>query len=551
MRRGVRQLQRLVMTEPSDLGSASYTVDEALEALGLGKWHLALFCFSGLVWFSDSIEVMLLSFTGPAARCEWNLSPHEESLLTSIVFLGMLLGAWVWGAVSDALGRRKAYVATAVTTAVFGILSAMAPSYNLLLLTRAGVGFGLAGAPAQYTLFMEWLPPSMRGRLLIAINIWWTMGAVTEAAAAAALLNDYGWRVLLGVSAIPLVLLLVVYPWVPDSPRLLLAQGRRREALRLLQRAAAMNGVQLPPGRLVLSSCSEDVCESGPSPALSPGPSEQPVSQEADESEGLLAKSPGAAEASPPSPDAGFKRLWQDLRHLLHRDVLGIMGALFLVWWVSTFTYYGLVMLAAQLNLRSTDQPTSPPASEDSGSVPAPSPGDDLCTGPHGQLQLPWSSYRDVIISSCAELPSLAFCAVVVGSNSSTRHHSISLSLLVTAVALIPLWGQAGLSGVMLQLSLFFSRFFIMAAFTILYVFTPELLPTQIRALGLGACNSVSRLGGLVAPFVAVGMVQQGMAQSAAAIFVACCAVASGTMAVLGRWTGGKELKLQGAESER
>lgn len=52
---------------------------------------------SGLAWLADACEVMLLSFLGPAMRCSWGVGPGEESLLTSIVFCGMLAGGGRWG----------------------------------------------------------------------------------------------------------------------------------------------------------------------------------------------------------------------------------------------------------------------------------------------------------------------------------------------------------------------------------------------------------------------------------------------------------------------
>eukprot|EP00798_Chlamydomonas_sp_ICE-L_P023273 gene23273-30503_t len=159
-------------------------IDSALEAVQFGRYHVLLFCYSGLVWFSDALEVMLLSFLGPAAACEWNLSPDEESLLTSVVFFGMMIGAWFWGGVADSLGRKTAFAATAIWTAFFGLASALSYSFVALLIFRTAVGFGLAGAPAQYTLFMEWLPPSLRGR--------WTMGSVIGSLLALWLSNAHG-----------------------------------------------------------------------------------------------------------------------------------------------------------------------------------------------------------------------------------------------------------------------------------------------------------------------------------------------------------------------
>lgn len=62
-------------------------------------------------------------------RCEWGISPSAESLITSIVFCGTMLGAYGWGVLGDAKGRRVGFAATAAFTFAFGILSAASPNY--------------------------------------------------------------------------------------------------------------------------------------------------------------------------------------------------------------------------------------------------------------------------------------------------------------------------------------------------------------------------------------------------------------------------------------
>lgn len=84
----------------------TYTVDEALVALGFGNFQVYVLIYAGMGWVSEAMEMMLLSFVGSAVQSVWGLSSHEESLITSIVFCGMLIGAYSWGIVSDVYGRR-------------------------------------------------------------------------------------------------------------------------------------------------------------------------------------------------------------------------------------------------------------------------------------------------------------------------------------------------------------------------------------------------------------------------------------------------------------
>lgn len=83
-----------------------YTLDEALDTIGFGKYQVLVLAYGGLGWIAESMEVMILSFVGSAVQSEWGLSPGEKSLISTVVFAGMLVGAFSWGLVSDAYGRK-------------------------------------------------------------------------------------------------------------------------------------------------------------------------------------------------------------------------------------------------------------------------------------------------------------------------------------------------------------------------------------------------------------------------------------------------------------
>ena len=76
--------------------SLVYTVDEALAAMGFGKFQALVLVYAGLGlgWFAEATEMMLISFVGSEVKSEWGLSSSEESLLSTVVFAGMLVGAY-------------------------------------------------------------------------------------------------------------------------------------------------------------------------------------------------------------------------------------------------------------------------------------------------------------------------------------------------------------------------------------------------------------------------------------------------------------------------
>lgn len=86
--------------------SPKYTLEDAISSVGFGKFQGLALAYAGIGWTSNSMEVLLLSFIGPAVQSDWKLSPGEESFLSTAIFCGMLVGSYFWGFISDSFGRR-------------------------------------------------------------------------------------------------------------------------------------------------------------------------------------------------------------------------------------------------------------------------------------------------------------------------------------------------------------------------------------------------------------------------------------------------------------
>eukprot|EP00761_Pharyngomonas_kirbyi_P014428 gb/GECH01014458.1/.p1 GENE.gb/GECH01014458.1/~~gb/GECH01014458.1/.p1 ORF type:complete len:539 (+),score=114.73 gb/GECH01014458.1/:1-1617(+) len=229
------------------------TFDQAVEEAGFGWFQIKLLFLCGFVWMADSMEMMLLSLFLPVVKEEWDLEDWEEAFVTSVVFVGMLIGSSLWGKLCDHIGRRYTYLIVGVFTTLFGIASSFSPSYVWLLVSRGLVGFGIGGSHVAFSMFAEFLPVKKRGTYMIAIEYFWTIGAILEAGMAWAILPTIGWRWLLGLSALPLILTLAWYPILPESPHFLLVSGKNQKAWETVRKAAMQNKKSNFPfqGRLV------------------------------------------------------------------------------------------------------------------------------------------------------------------------------------------------------------------------------------------------------------------------------------------------------------
>lgn len=136
-----------------------------------------------------------------------------------------------------------------------------------------------------------------------------------------------------------------------------------------------------------------------------------------------------------------------------------------------------------------------------------------------------------VLVTSAAEAPAVLYASFAVDRLG--RREAVASSLAATAASLVPV--MFGVRGGGLTAALFFGRLFAMAAFTALYVLTPELYPTAIRTMGLGYNNALGRIGGLVAPFIAVDLVSRGQSQLAVGLLAGCCLAAAGAVMAVKR----------------
>uniref|UniRef100_A0A2M4AFE9 Putative synaptic vesicle transporter sv2 major facilitator superfamily n=2 Tax=Anopheles triannulatus TaxID=58253 RepID=A0A2M4AFE9_9DIPT len=230
----------------------TYTVTQAVNALGFGWFQVKLSLCVGLCWMADSMEMTILSVLGPALHCDWGITRYQQALVTTVVFLGMMLSSTFWGHLSDRYGRKPALTLCGVLLFLYGLLSSVAPSFGWLLLLRGLVGFAIGCVPQSVTLYAEFLPTKQRAKCVVLLDCFWALGACFEVALALAVTPNLGWRWLLGLSAAPLFIFAIITPWLPESARYHVTSGQSDKALNTLEQIAKDNRRPMLLGRLVV-----------------------------------------------------------------------------------------------------------------------------------------------------------------------------------------------------------------------------------------------------------------------------------------------------------
>lgn len=230
-----------------------------LDAVPLNRFHLKLLVTSGLGWMFDAMDVILISFLILPIRAEFGLvaaSDPRVPLIAASGFVGMFLGAAVSGRLADRYGRRTVFQATLVLFSFGSLLSALAPTFELLLAARVVAGLGLGGElPVVATLVSELSPRRSRGRMIVWLESFWAYGTVLAGLIAVFVLPAWGWRGAFLVGALPALYVAYLRRALPESPRFLASVGRATEADAVVRRVEREGGgalitvsrVQAPP----------------------------------------------------------------------------------------------------------------------------------------------------------------------------------------------------------------------------------------------------------------------------------------------------------------
>lgn len=168
---------------------------------------------------------------------DFGLSSFQSGLVVGAVPLGAIAGAAVAGRLSDTRGRRDVILAAAIVFAVGAIASAAAPGVEVLVIARVvvGVAIGLASAVAPVYI-SEVAPPEVRGRLVTFFQLAVTIGIVVAYLVGLAFEPSEGWRWMLGLGAVPALVLGVGMLNMPQSPRWLVMVGEEYKARATLQK---------------------------------------------------------------------------------------------------------------------------------------------------------------------------------------------------------------------------------------------------------------------------------------------------------------------------
>jgi MFS family permease len=249
----------MATTAPAEARPITTDIPARMDRLPWGGWHWRVVIALGITWIIDGLEVTLIgAISGVLKRPEsLHFDAEQVGLLGSSYLVGAVLGALVFGYLTDRLGRKKLFTATLALYLVAAFLTAFSWDFWSFAVFRFFTGAGIGGEySAINSAIDELIPARVRGRVDLAINGSYWIGAAAGALATVVLLDprllpiDLGWRLGFGIGAALGLLIIFYRHHVPESPRWLVTHGHAEEAERVvagIEAHFAHEGKELAP----------------------------------------------------------------------------------------------------------------------------------------------------------------------------------------------------------------------------------------------------------------------------------------------------------------
>jgi len=217
---------------------ARLTFDEILDEPGARRLRRVVVLLCAAVTTLDGFDLQSIALAAPAIAEEWGLSPSSFGAVFGVGQLGSLVGALLLGRLSDRFGRRQILLISVAMFAVCSLATAMVSSVSGLVVVRFLTGIGLVGAlPGAIALTSEYTPRRSRSAVVGLMYCGYPFGGVLAGVLAAPLVPALGWESVFVVGGVlPLLLLPVLWRWLPESAQFLTLSGDRVGLAAVLRR---------------------------------------------------------------------------------------------------------------------------------------------------------------------------------------------------------------------------------------------------------------------------------------------------------------------------
>lgn len=221
-------------------------IPQRLDRLPWSSWHVRILTALGTSWLLDGLEVTLVGSLAGILTSPQGLSFSDKQVTAAATtyLAGAVVGALLFGWLTDRLGRRRLFLVTVATYSLATLGSAFSWSFLSFAALRCVTGIGIGGEYAAINSAVdELIPGRVRGTVDLIVNGTFWIGGALGALVAIYLLStshpmigNHGWRYAFGVGGLLGIVIFLLRLSVPESPRWLMLRGSEERAGQIVRK---------------------------------------------------------------------------------------------------------------------------------------------------------------------------------------------------------------------------------------------------------------------------------------------------------------------------
>lgn len=201
------------------------------------RFHFWLIFWGFVIILFDGYDIVIYGTVVPVLIEEWGLTSVEAGAMGSYGLFGMLFGAVLLGMLADRFGKKNVMILSIILFSGFTVLCGFAGSPTEFSIYRFLAGLGLGGImPNVIAICTEYAPSRLRSVVVSIVLIAYSVGGMLAPIFGITLMPNFGWELLFWIGGIPLLLLPIIFKYVPESSAFLLQKGREQEVKNILAR---------------------------------------------------------------------------------------------------------------------------------------------------------------------------------------------------------------------------------------------------------------------------------------------------------------------------
>ncbi|XP_049812694.1 synaptic vesicle glycoprotein 2C-like [Schistocerca nitens] len=257
----MRKTINVTAQEPEEGKPIDEPVDfeTAISLTGFGKFNYILLLVAFPAAMINVFDTTAMAYILPVAQCDLGLTNLDKGGLNAITYAGMITSAFMWGGLSDTLGRQRLLMISLILDGVLAVASAFAVQLWAMFLLRYFVGFIGCGAYAMLMSYLaEFHSTKYRSRCIMFTGIGvstanylipsFALGLLTQqwAVEVGGGLVLKPWNVFIMTCSLPALLAGSLMSFFPETPKFLMSKGRNGEALAVFRKVYALNTGRSP-----------------------------------------------------------------------------------------------------------------------------------------------------------------------------------------------------------------------------------------------------------------------------------------------------------------